>query len=102
MKDNWDFIGKTLASMMKQSDRLDKATDWLMIAPESPLLDSQGRTEGSLIEALGILANDQDDWVSWYVYECSYGRAPMEAGPEGEMRLIKTVTDLRWIIECGE
>jgi len=89
-----------MTEMQEQSDRLEKATDGLLIAPESPLLDVQYRTEGALLDALSLLINDDfEKNLHWYVYECDYGRMPMEAGPTGDMRLIDSYEKLRWLIE---
>lgn len=94
----WNFIEKTLEKMMQQSDILDKATKPLLLCPESPLIECQSVTEDLLISALEMLAGDEFNNISWYVYECDYGREPREAGIEGDMRLIDSPEKLRWLI----
>jgi hypothetical protein len=99
--EKWHFVSGSLDQMQKQSDRLRKATKGLFIAPESPLLECQSWTEESLIAALSLLIDDNFELISWFVYECDYGRDPKHAGGSGDMRLIDSHDKLRWIIESN-
>ncbi len=86
--------------MRVQGDKFSKATGGgLSIAPESPLIEPYYVNEGHLVIALSILMGDDDDSISWFVYECDYGREPMRAGNEDRTRLIDSLENLRWLIE---
>lgn len=98
--EKWYYVSGVLTDLQKQSDRLNDATEGLMIAPESPLLDVQAGTESMLIASLSLIMGDDYGWISWFVYECDYGRSPMEAGEEGEMKLIDTHEKLRELIRA--
>lgn len=51
--------------------------------------------------ALGELIGDPDGyWLSWYASDCDMGRKPYEAGFDGDMRLIKTLSQLLDLIEA--
>ena len=97
--DKWYFVSGCLQDLQKQSDRLSAATDGLMIAPESPLIEPMGFIEDSLLQALSLLINDDFENLTWFVYECDYGREPKKAGCKTDMRLIDTHDRLRWLIE---
>ena len=98
-EESWAFVFDALDKMQHQNDRLDAATGGLMIAPESPLLDTQWRTVGVLVDALSMLVDDQSDFISWFVYECDYGRDPKEAGFDENIQLINSHEQLRWLID---
>jgi hypothetical protein len=57
--------------------------------------------QDALITTLSLLAEDNFDSLNWFIFECDYGRSPMEAGLKGNMKLIRTVDDLRWLIELN-
>jgi len=96
--DDWHFVTECLADMQKQSERFGSAVENLMIAPESPLVDPMGRTEGMLIAALSRLICDESESLAWFVYECDFGRNPKQAGFEGNMKLIDSIETLRELI----
>ena len=48
------------------------------------------------------MLNDDKEAVEWYVHECDYGRKGMEAGTKDNMKIIRTVDDLRWLVELWE
>ena len=97
--DKWHFVSGVLIDMQKQSDIFSKATKGLLIAPESPLCEPLAKTEDSLITALSFLIDDNFNNISWFVYECEYGRNPKEAGCKNNMKLIDSHDRLRWLIE---
>lgn len=97
--DVWLFVSGTLDDMQHESDRLKEAVEGLMIAPESPLIDVQDKTNHSLINALSLLINDEFESVDWFVLECDYGREAKQAGKDSDMRVIDTHDKLRWLIE---
>ena len=97
----WIFVSKMLIDMQIQGDKFRKATEGLLIAPESPLIEPHHVTEGNLIKVLERLIEDDFDKINWFVYECDYGRKPLEAGCENDMRLINSIEKIRWLIELN-
>lgn len=91
----WKFIEESLDLIKKQSDRLNKATEGLMIAPESPLIDTHGWIESRLVDALELLAGDDADTISWFIYDGDFGRDPLEVTVDGEKMVIDSSTALR-------
>ena len=96
--DTWDFIAQTLLKLKEERDRFDEANDGLLIAPESPLIEPLSNIEALLVAALDKMVGD-DDNIEYFVYECRFGSNPLDAGRDGDMREIKTLADLRWLIE---
>lgn len=99
--EKWKYVADVIAAMRKVADTHSEAVHKLMIAPESPLVDPCHRFEGMLISTLEHLVGDCFQAISWFVYECDYGRKSMEAGCSGSMRKIETVDDLRWLTELN-
>ena len=99
--DKWFFVSGTLDAMQKNSERFDNATDGLMIEPESPLVSCLSNSEHNLITALSFLIGDNFNTLNWFVYECDHGRKPMEAGVDGDMRMINSHDRLRWFLELS-
>lgn len=98
-EETWLFVSKILIDMQIQSDKLIKATERLLIAPESPLIEPHYVVEGNLIKVIERLIGDDFDNISWFVYECDYGRKPLEAGCKNDMRSIDSIENIRWLIE---
>ena len=45
-------------------------------------------------------AENVAEWLDWWAFECDFGATPKRAGLTGqEMREIRTLEDLLWIIE---
>ena len=97
--DDWTHITDTLTSMRVHCGRHEAVLDGLMIAPESPLYQTYWKIEGLLLASLGRIADDIFNSLSWYVYECDYGRKPKEAGQVDDWRRIDSYDRLRWLIE---
>ena len=46
-------------------------------------------------------ADQVTEWLDWWAFECDFGATPKQAGLAGqEMREIRTLEDLLWIIEA--
>ncbi len=102
MTDNeWFFISGCLSDLEKQNDIFEQATNGLMIAPESPLIEPFFKNIDTALCSLSMISGDCFDSLSWFVHECNYGRDAKEAGKKETMRLIDTHEKLRWLIEIS-
>ena len=97
--EKWQYIEKTLVKLMLSHDLHYGAVKAAMIEYESPLVEPMWKVQSLLVDALELLIGDEWGNVNWYVTECDFGREPKEAGIEGDMRVIQTVSELRWLIE---
>lgn len=95
----WQHVFAALTEMQKQSARHAIAFDGLQVSPESPLVAPMGELIDLNLQTLSLLIGDTYQSLSWYVYECDYGRSPQEAGCPNDMRRINTHERLRWLIE---
>ena len=58
-----------------------------------------GRPDQIAPDHLG--ADQITEWLDWWAFECDFGAKPKQAGVVGqEMREIRTLEDLLWIIEA--
>jgi len=99
--DKWRYIGHSLTALQQQYDRHQEATEKLMLCPESPLVDPLYQVGERLLEALSLLIDDNFNNLTWYVYECDFGRKAKEAGARGDMRKIDSLERLRWLVELS-
>ncbi len=97
--DKWAFVAGVLIEMRDQTDKMQNIVSKLQISPESPIVTPCDKMQDSLISALSLLVEDDFDNLNWFIFECDYGRAPKEAGLKDNMKTIRTVDDLRWVIE---
>ena len=97
--DKWHYIIGVLLNLQNQQIRLNKATNQLLISPESSLIEPFFEISDDLILTLSLLINDKSEYISWYVLECDFGNNPHKAGCEDNMRLIDDFYKLRWLIE---
>lgn len=78
----------------------DQCRHTLGTDPEAPyythlflLIDPMGKN----LERL-ITGKESSDWIQWYLWENDAGAKGMTAGVEGNMRPIRTVEDLYWVM----
>jgi hypothetical protein len=103
MTDNerWLHIETVLRKMKANTERFNDLIDKIGLMPESVLCESLYQIQDDCIKTLSYLVDDNFDNISWYVFECEYGDKDMEAGKEGDIRAIKTIDDLRWLVELN-
>ena len=78
---------------------IDPVIDLLQLHPESPVCNTVWRLQSALTAATADLVGDCGEWLSWYALENDMGRKGMEAGPAGQLREIRTIGDLLWVME---
>lgn len=69
--------------------------------PEAPIMcaifDLMDRYSSTLCELMGIEAGEMN-WLYWYACENHMGKDGKEAGYDGDLRKIKTLDDLAWLV----
>ena len=64
------------------------------------LLDAYTTLIADRIRPDHLGADQVTEWLDWWAFECDFGAKPKQAGIVGqEMREIRTLEDLLWIIE---
>lgn len=66
---------------------------------ESPFTDALFRMQLEYTEAVAKTVGDEDECMMWYQFDNDMGAKCLKAGIEGDMREIKTMEDLLWLIE---
>ena len=54
-----------------------------------------------VLDVLKEYIGDTFDVISWFVYECDYGRSPAKGVVNGEVTLIDSYDKLRRLVESG-
>jgi hypothetical protein len=91
---------KRWSDIMKRSDDLlAPVIDVLDLRPEGPVTTALWITQDALTKATAELVGDHAEWLNWFAADNELGAKGMEAGPDGQLRSIKTLEDLLWVIE---
>jgi len=68
------------------------------MSPDSLLWTAVSGTQERLTRATEHIVGDTCQWMSWFWLENDMGMKGMDAGYQDDMRPIKTVEDLAWLI----
>lgn len=95
---------EALQTWKKLSDKIDADVDALKrvgIDHNMNIIEIAFVAFDRYTRELGERIGDTDgSWLSWYASDCDMGRKPKEAGLDGDMKLIKTLTQLLDLIEA--
>ena len=69
------------------------------LQPEGGLITTFAALEKALTEATAELLKDRAAWLYWYWLDNDMGARGLEAGPRGQLREIRCLEDLLWVIE---
>lgn len=95
---------KRWAEAVEAADQhFDAMVDLMGLEPEGPTLTVVYALQGALTNATAELVGDSvGGTVSWYWLDNDMGRKGMRAGRDGDMREIRTLEDLLWLLDpCG-
>lgn len=92
------ILVKFLSEREELHSHLKSLKNMIGIDYESHLISAILKLEASQIELIEKMAGCNSDCLYWYVYENNCGSKGMEAGIDDDMREIRTVDDLVWII----
>ena len=80
---------------------LNPVIELLDLRPEGPITSALWLTQDALTLATAELVGDKAEWLTWFAADNEMGTKAMEAGPVGQLRPIKTLEDLLWVIEVS-
>lgn len=69
------------------------------LQPDGALMTFLASTLDELTKTVAELVGDCSGWLDWYHYENDMGDRALEAGPSGQLRKIRCLEDLLWVIE---
>lgn len=87
------------AAMTRADDAIQPVIDALKLCGEDPITNTVWQLQTDLTRAYAALLDDAFESLAWYAGDNDMGAKGMQAGVAGEMRPIRTVEDLLWLIE---
>lgn len=92
----------TWATEMQAADaRIQPVIEVLRLDGGDPVCDTVWGLQSALTAAYAHMLDDTEGWLNWFAYENDYGRKGMKAGLRGDLRPIRGVPDLLWLLEVG-
>ena len=100
--DTWKFVEQAISDLNLSQEVSFKAASTIMVAPESPILESAHVCSLLLLKALGRLINDDEEWLEWWVYDDDCGEKGFVAKVDGVEYKMETMDDLRKVLSAGK
>ena len=88
----WEQVTKAVD---KQLDDFEKLFGFV----ESPFTDAVYRMMYEYTYDVAKNVGDASDWLNWYQFENGMGKKCLSAGYDDDMRKIKTLEDLLWLLD---
>jgi len=89
-----------LIDRVQEMDEIDSIIDKVIgYTPDSRLGTVIYNMIDAQVELIERLAGCKDNLLSWFIWENDCGERGLEAGIIGDMREIRTVDDLIWVLE---
>ena len=88
-------------AMTKADTNIQPVIDALALCGEDPITNTVWQLQSDLTRAYAEILDDAFESLSWYASENDMGRGGMEAGSGSDVRPIRTVQDLLWLIEVS-
>jgi hypothetical protein len=100
-EDKIDIL-KSWEKSIKDSEAFIERVESIFGQDESDMHRSIWSLQTELTRMTAKLIGDDFDWLGWYQFENGFGEKNMEAGIRGDMRVIKTLEDLLWVIQLQD
>jgi len=97
--EKWEFIEKSINDIKNNDEKISAVAQVVGLDVDTPLIEPFYRLKEQLIASLEVIAGDEFDNISWFIFDNEYGARKLEAGCKKDMREIDTVEKLRWLIE---
>ena len=88
-------------AMTRADDAIQPVIDALKLCGEDPITNTVWQLQTDLTRAYAALLDDALESLAWYAAENDMGAKGMEAGSGSDVRKIRTVEDLLWLIEVS-
>ena len=99
MNDNdktWKIIKEGVETLKKVDAETQELADTLGLTPDSVLIKNVYVLADLVVKQLdAILNDDDDDWISWFVWDNNYGSWGLRAGKGEDMIKVRSLEDLR-------
>lgn len=88
----WEQVTKAVDKQLYDFEKLFGVID-------APFTDAIYRMQSEYTDAVAKNVGDASDWLNWYQFDNNMGEKCSAAGNGDNMREIKTLEDLLWLIE---
>ena len=90
-----------LTKLIVEYKALDEACQ---TARKAGCLEVEGNLQNKIWSTVETIISffDPQGWIMWYILENDYGDKGYDAGYKGNMKPIKTIEDLLWVMYCEE
>jgi hypothetical protein len=83
--------------------KIRPVVDALKLPPESPVIEAVSNLQYALTFVVSAVLEDEKNWLIWYWRDNRMGAGGAVACPPGQdLRPIKTLDDLLWLLGYGE
>lgn len=69
--------------------------------PSGEFGESIGYLVDLLIETTSVVIGDEQKWLSWFIYDCEFGKKPMVATVDGKEYLVDSIDVLLNVIKAS-
>lgn len=98
MNDKLQALQKWIDAMNHADTHFDQLINLMGLHPEGETLTAVYLLQDALTKSTAELVGDKFEWLIWFWTENAMGAQGMKAGPPDDMRPIKTLEDLLWLI----
>lgn len=91
-----DLMSKYIKSLENLTLSMDKLGEFCQVNEDH--FDNFYSHTGLIEEIIGLMVGDEAEWIGWYVWENDMREKGSEAGYKDNMREIKNLDDLYWLI----
>lgn len=95
-------VKKAVEAQRSASEAFDKLEEVLGVRADSEFFNPYWKAMGECVEAVSIAVGDEQDWISWYIYDNEHGEKGMKAGYDGKLKKIGSIKALVRLIEEGK
>lgn len=89
-------------AMTKADATIKPVVDALCLCGDDPITNTVWQLQTDLTRAYAALLGDAIEPLEWYAADNDMGRKGRKAGIPGDMRTIRTVEELLWLIEVTD
>ena len=99
VKINFTLFKEKMKIIKLTLKRFEEAAAALKVLSGNYIEDMVGETLiDEYIKLLSLLFNDKNDWISYFVFDCSFGKTPMTVYVEGKQFKLNSIERLWGII----
>lgn len=88
------FVIETLAELEPKMQEFDRLIDDIGLSPEGTLCDNVFHMYDALIDSLSMLIDDKEEWLSYFIYDNSWGKSNLQITIFNKKLQLSSLNDL--------